>query len=52
MVIGVANALDVAGHYTPERVERMERLAPFVTIALLAARVAAPNFEPSKGDRA
>ena len=52
MVIGVANALDAFGHYTPERVERMERLAPFVTIALLAARVAAPKFEPSRDDRA
>ena len=52
MVIGVANALDAFGHYTPERVERMERLAPFVTIALLAASVAAPKFEPSRDDRA
>jgi hypothetical protein len=52
MVIGVANALDTFGHYTPERVERMERLAPFVMIALLAARVAAPKFEPSRDDRA
>jgi hypothetical protein len=49
-VIGAANALDAAGHYTPERVERMERLAPFVAIALLAARLAAPTSEPSRDD--
>jgi len=30
----------------------MERLAPFGTIALLAARVAAPKIEPSRDDRA
>lgn len=51
-VIGVANALDAPGHYAPQRVERIERLAPLVTIALLAARVAAPTFEPSRDDRA
>jgi GAF domain len=51
-VIGVANALDAPGFYTLERVERIERLAPFITIALLAALVAAPNFAPSKDDRA
>jgi len=51
-VIGVANALDKPGHYTPERVERMERLAPFAAIALLAAHIVAPTSEPLKDDRA
>jgi hypothetical protein len=49
-VMGTANALDAPGHYTPERVERIERLSPFVTIALLAARVARPASEPPKED--
>jgi GAF domain-containing protein len=50
-VIGAANALDAPGHYTPERVERIERLSPFVTIALLAARLAGQGSEPLKEDR-
>jgi len=45
-VIGTATALDAPGHYTPERVERLERLSPFVTIALLAGHLAGPGFEP------
>ena len=51
-VIGVANALDRPGHYTPERVARMESLAPFVAIALLAARRAPPSFTLSRTDPA
>jgi hypothetical protein len=49
-VIGTANALDAPGHYTPERIERIARLAPFVTIALLAARLGGPGAEPPKED--
>jgi GAF domain-containing protein len=47
-VIGAANALDAPGHYTPERVEKVERLSPFVTIALLTARLAGQDAEPPK----
>jgi hypothetical protein len=47
-VIGMANALDAPGHYTPERVERVERLSPFVTIALLAGRLAGLGCEPPR----
>src|SRR5262249_19357587 len=50
-VIGAANALDAPGHYTPERVERIERLSPFVSMALLAARLAEQSSERSKEDR-
>jgi hypothetical protein len=50
-VIGTANALDAPGHYTPERVDKIERLSPFVTIALLAGRLAGPGFEPPNEDR-
>jgi len=50
-VVGAANALDAAGHYTPERVARLERLSPFVTLALLAARLAGQGAEPPKEDR-
>jgi GAF domain-containing protein len=50
-VVGVANALDAPGHYTPDRVERIERLSPFVTVALLAARLAQLGCEPAKEDR-
>jgi GAF domain-containing protein len=50
-VIGAANALDAPGHYTPERVDKIERLSPFVTIALLAARLAGQGAEPPKEDR-
>ena len=49
-VIGAANALDTAGHYTPERVARIERLSPFVTIALLAARRAEKGPNPPLED--
>ena len=37
-VIGTVNCLDVRGHYTPERVAALKALAPFATMALLAAR--------------
>jgi hypothetical protein len=50
-VIGTANALDAPGHYTPQRVERIERLSPFVTVALLAARLAGQGSEPLRKDR-
>ena len=38
-VIGTVNMLDGPGHYTPERVAKIERLAPFAALALLAARL-------------
>jgi len=41
-VIGTVNLLDARGAYTPDRVARIERLAPFAAMALLAARAAAP----------
>jgi hypothetical protein len=50
-VIGTANLLDARGHYTPDRVERIERLSPFVTMALLAARLAQPGAERQEEDR-
>jgi GAF domain-containing protein len=50
-VVGAANALDAPDHYSPERVERLERLSPFVAIALLAARLVGQGAEPSKEDR-
>ena len=37
-VIGTVNMLDGPGHYAPERVAKIERLAPFAAVALLAAR--------------
>jgi GAF domain-containing protein len=46
-VIGTVNMLDAPGFYTPERVARIERLAPFAAIALLAARLAGPT-SPAK----
>jgi GAF domain-containing protein len=46
-VIGTVNMLDGPGHYTPERVARIERLAPFATVALLSARLAGPT-SPTK----
>lgn len=39
-VIGTVNLLDVRGCYTAEQVARIEALAPFATVALLAARCA------------
>jgi hypothetical protein len=51
VVIGTANALDGPGHYTPERVERIEGLSPFVTITLLAARLARPGSERQREER-
>jgi hypothetical protein len=36
-VIGTVNLLDVSGHYTPDRVAKIERLSPFAAAALLAA---------------
>ena len=37
-VIGTVNLLDRRDYYSPERVSRIESLAPFATLALLAAR--------------
>ena len=39
-VIGTINALDVAGHYTPERVAKFAALGPFCALAIIAARLA------------
>lgn len=39
--IGAVNCLDARGYYTPDRVARVESLAPFAATALLAARLAA-----------
>jgi hypothetical protein len=36
-VLGTVNLLDDSGYYTPERVAAIESLAPFATMALLAA---------------
>jgi GAF domain-containing protein len=47
-VIGTVNLLDGPGYYTPERVAKVERLAPFAAIALLAAR--ASTSQPRKDD--
>lgn len=38
-VIGAVNLLDISGYYTPDRVAKIESLAPFATTALLAARL-------------
>ena len=43
-VIGTINLLDGPGYYTPERVAKIERLAPFASMALLATRLANPVF--------
>lgn len=37
-LIGTVNLLDERGHFTPERVARIESLAPFAVAALLAMR--------------
>ena len=38
-VIGTVNMLDISGYYTPDRVAKIERLAPFAVTALLVARL-------------
>jgi GAF domain-containing protein len=38
-VIGTVNCLDARGYYTPERVAKVEDLAPFAAIALIVASV-------------
>jgi hypothetical protein len=38
-VIGAVNLLDISDYYTPDRVARIERLAPFAVTALLVARL-------------
>lgn len=38
VVIGMVNCLDFAGHYTAERVARLDALAPFMAMAVLGAR--------------
>jgi hypothetical protein len=40
-VIGTVNCLDASGYYTPERVAKVEDLAPFAAIALIVASVPA-----------
>ncbi len=45
-VIGTVNMLDRPGHYTPERVAKVERLAPFACMALLAARLVSADKDP------
>ncbi len=40
-VIGTVNTLDVADHYTNERVARFSALAPLCALAMLAARLSA-----------
>jgi GAF domain-containing protein len=51
-VIGVVNLLDGRGHYTADRVARIESLSPFAGLALLAARLAlsAPVAAPASKD--
>jgi GAF domain-containing protein len=41
VVIGTVNCLDVAGHYTAERVTRLDALAPLMAMAVLGARLRA-----------
>jgi hypothetical protein len=41
-VIGTVNCLDARGYYTPERVTKVEGLAPFAALTLLAAKDARP----------
>ena len=50
-VIGTVNLLDVSGHYTPDRVAKIESLSPFAAVALLAARVAGTGRAAFKDDR-
>ena len=38
-VIGTVNMLDISDYYTPDRVAKIERLAPFAATALLVARL-------------
>ena len=49
-VIGTVNCLDVRGYYTPERVAKVEGLAPFAAMALIVASVDAVH-SPSKDGR-
>jgi GAF domain-containing protein len=42
-VIGTVNCLDARGYYAPERVAKVESLAPFAAMALLAARLQAAS---------
>jgi hypothetical protein len=51
-VIGAVNILDVAGFYTPARLTEIERLSPFATMALMAARLAGQTPGAVKEDRA
>jgi hypothetical protein len=50
-VIGTVNLLDVSGHYTPDRIARIESLSPFAAAALLAARVAGTGRAAISGVR-
>jgi len=51
-VIGAVNILDVAGFYTPARLAKIDRLSPFATMALMAARLAGQTPGAVKEDRA
>ena len=50
-VIGTVNLLDLSGHYTPDRIAKIESLSPFAAVALLAARVAGTETAAVKDDR-
>jgi hypothetical protein len=50
-VIGTVNLLDVSGHYTPDRIARIESLSPFAAAALLAARLAGTGRAAISGVR-
>jgi hypothetical protein len=50
-VIGTVNLLDVSGHYTPDRIAKIERLSPFAAVGLLAARLAGTGRAAAGDDR-
>jgi hypothetical protein len=50
-VIGTVNLLDVSGHYTPDRIAKIESLSPFAAAGLLAARLAGTGRAAVKDDR-
>jgi hypothetical protein len=50
-VIGTVNCLDARGYYTPERVAKVEGLAPFAAMALIVARSVPTPLSPSKDGR-
>jgi GAF domain-containing protein len=50
-VIGTVNLLDASGHYTPDRIAKIESLSLFAATALLAARLAGTGREVVKDDQ-